>query len=392
MRVLATSIHGTNDLVAAEAEALGLHVSQLRGDGVVLECEPEDAARAMVRMRLPSRLLLLLTEVRARDADELYNELVRLHWPDWMEPRHTFAVHCTGPLPEGPNAGHGPPIKNHVFAAQRAKDAIVDRLRKRYGERPNVDLDDPDIRVVIRFRGGDAEIALDLCGEPLHRRGYRVAEAEAPLKENLAAAMAITSGWRADRPLLDPMCGSGTLLIEAVASALQLAPGRARDFAVERWPWHGAALGKLLDAEREAANAEAEATISGATGLDILGIDHDRGAVKTAQIQVERAGLASIIRIERGDARRMDPPPQGTLVLSNPPYGKRIGGRETEALYQELGETFAGWQAVEAWLVDGHEGFEQAFGLPSLGARSLMNGAIPIALRHYRLGEGAAAG
>ena len=88
----------------------------------------------------------------------------------------------------------------------------------------------------------------------------------------------------------------------------------------------------------------------------------------------------------------MDPPPQGTLVLSNPPYGKRIGGRETEALYQELGETFAGWQAVEAWLVDGHEGFEQAFGLPSLGARSLMNGAIPIALRHYRLGEGAAAG
>ncbi len=386
MRVLATAPHGTIDLVAAEAEAFGLRVVDRRGDGVVLELEPADAARAMVRLRLPSRLLLLLGEIRCRDADEFYAQLSAMHWPDWMDHRHTLAIHCTGPLPEGRDAGHGPPISNHVFAAQRAKDAICDRLRRRYGERPSVDLDDPDLRVVVRFRGPVAEVALDLCGEPLHRRGYRVAEAEAPLKENLAAAMVTTSGWTPDRPLLDPMCGSGTLLIEAVLGALGIAPGARRDFSVERWPWHGAALGALLDAERDAALAEAETAIAEAEGFDVLGVDHDRGAVKIAQIQVERAGLSKLIRIERGDARKLEPPPAETLILCNPPYGKRIGGRDTEELYRELGAVWGGFEGVEAWLVDGHEGFLEAFGQTSLGARSLMNGAIPIALRHYRLG------
>ncbi len=396
MHLLATAARGTADLVAAECRELGLRVVETRSDGVVIDCEPEDAAKALVRLRVATRLLLLLCEVRSGDADELYAAISALHWPDWLDGRHTISVHCTGALPGSPEAPRpakrpprdSKPIKNHVFAAQRVKDAVCDRLRKRYGERPSVDLDDPDVHVVVRFAGDVASVALDLCGEPLHRRGYRVAEAEAPLKETLAAAMAMESGWDGTRPLLDPMCGSGTLLIEAVLAVLGVAPSGRRDFAVERWPWHGAALGALLDVERDRAIAEGDAAIEAARRdghLDVLGLDFDRGAVRIARIQVERAGLAGIIRLERGDARRLEPPPRGTVVLCNPPYGVRIGGRETEELYRELGATMATWTEVDAFLVDGHAEFAEAFGLPSVSSRPLMNGALPIALRHFRL-------
>ncbi len=393
MELLATAATGTAGFVATECRRLGLQPLAVRSDGVLLDLEPAQAAHALVHLRVATRLLLLLDDIECPDADAFYESLSRLFWPDWLDDRHTLAVRCSGALPGSPEAppgrrSHGPPIANHVFASQRAKDAICDRLRQRYGARPSVDLDDPDVTVHVRFAGDRATVALDLCGEPLHQRGYRVAEAEAPIKEHLAAAIAIGSGWDGGGPLLDPLCGSGTLLIEAVLNHLSIAPGRRRDFAVERWPWHGPLFGKLLDEAREAAQVHATAAVAGAGGLDVLGLDFDRGAVRTAKIQVQRAGLADLIRVERGDARRLEAPPPGTVILTNPPYGVRLlAGGDNVALYRELGQRFATFEGVDLHIVDGHEAFLGAFGATPLESLTMRNGALPISLRHMRFGQ-----
>lgn len=390
MHLLATAARGTADLVADDCQRLGLNVVDVRRDGVILRCEPEDAARALVHMRVATRLLLLLADIDCPDADTLYASLSKLCWADWLDDRHTIAVYCSGVLPgaaEGPGrkrgqGGNG--LGNPIAASMRAKDAICDRLRRRYGGRPSVDLDDPDVHIHIRFAGDRATVALDLCGLPLHRRGYRVAEAEDAVRENVAAAMAMASGWDGTRPLLDPLCGSATLLIEAVSNALRLAPGARRDFAVERWPWHGDVMGKLLDQERAAALAHEEAALASATKLDVLGLDFDRGAVRTATIQIRRAGMSEVIRVERGDARAVEAP-AGTVIVTSPPVATAPGGRDVEQLYRELGAHWGGFVGVDAFVFDGHPGFAAAFDLPSTGALTLANGKQPLQLRRYRL-------
>ena len=390
MHLLATAARGTADLVADDCLRLGLNVVDVRRDGVILLCEPEDAAKALVHMRVATRLLLLLADIDCPDADTLYASLSKLCWADWLDDRHTIAVYCSGALPgasDGPGRKRGrggAGLNNPVAASMRAKDAICDRLRRRYGGRPSVDMDDPDVHVHIRFGGDRATVALDLCGLPLHRRGYRVAEAEDAVRENVAAAMAMASGWDGKRPLLDPLCGSGTLLIEAVSSALRLAPGARRDFAVERLPWHGDVMGKLLDQERAAAIAHEEAALQSAKSMDVLGLDFDRGAVRTATFQIRRAGLTDVIRVERGDARSVAAP-AGTVLLTNPPVATVPGGRDVEQLYRELGAHWAGFVGVDAFVVDGHPGFAKAFGLPQKGSVALSNGKQALQLRHYRL-------
>lgn len=389
MHLLATASRGTADLVADDCRRLGLHVVDVRRDGVILRCEPEDAARALVHMRIATRLLLPLADIDCPNADALYASLSKLYWADWLDDRHTIAVYCSGVLPGAEGAGRkragvGNGLATPIAASMRAKEAICDRLRRRYGGRPSVDLDDPDVHIHIRFNGDRATVALDLCGQPLHLRGYRVAEAEDAVRENVAAAMAMASGWDGSRPLLDPLCGSGTLLIEAVSNALRLAPGARRDFAVERWPWHGDVMGKLLDQERAAAIAHEQRALASANKLDVLGLDFDRGAVRTATIQIRRAGMSDVIRVDRGEARAVEAP-GGTVVLTNPPVASAPGGRDVEQLYRELGAHWSGFDRVDAFVVDGHPGFVAAFGLPSTGCVTFANGKQPLQLRHYRL-------
>ncbi|HAN31735.1 MAG TPA: hypothetical protein DCQ06_09085 [Myxococcales bacterium] len=394
MEVLATAAEGTADLLAEECRELGLTIVHVRRDGVVLDLNTKATAKALVHLRIATRLLLAVDDCFSSDAEDLYRSIRQIDWRRWLDDRHTIAIHATGALPGSPEAPsrrgrapRGPGIKNHVFAAQKAKDAICDQLRNRIGERPSVDLEDPDVRVVLRFRGDRCGVYLDISGEAMHRRGYRVDMVEAPLKETLAAAIVRAANWDGKCPLLDPMCGSGTLIIEAVMLHLGIAPGAMRDFAIERWPHHGQSLQALLEKEREQAQHDAKEAIANAQLPSVVAADFDRTALRATRTHLERVGLDKLVEVSRVNARRMDAPPAGTMIVTNPPYGERIGGKDVTDLYRDLSHHWAPFEDLDLHILDGHEGFIGAFGYQPVEELALRNGPLHVRLLHLRMDE-----
>ena len=376
MNWTAPCARGTADLAAAECRGLGLRVTGERLDGVAFEGDLPDAARALVHLRVPSRLLLDLAWFDARDADALYEGVARVAWEQWLDPHATFAVFASGDLTDG--------LRTHVFVALRTKDAIADRLTRHYGRRPDVSREDPAVRIVLRGRQGRWHLGLDAAHPPLHERGFRAAQTEAPLKETLAASIAMAAGWRtSDGPLLDPMCGSGTLLIEAINLALGIAPGCTRRFSCERWPHHGARFRTLLDGERSRAVEHARRTVERPPALRVEASDLDPVAVAAARKNLAAAGLLRLVALSTADARTR-PLPANSTLLSNPPYGERLGGEDVVALYRELGTAWPRGDRLHAWVLDGNELFAAAFGHEPASTRPLRNGRLAVNLREYR--------
>ena len=225
MRVLITASAGTQRLLAGSCGDLGLRPRRVPAHGVELDLDWAQIAKALVHVAIGQRVLIRLAHFLVDGADALYDGTLTVDWTRFLDPQQTLAVAATGrlPRPRVPTRAPGQ-LTHHVFASQRVKDAICDQLRQRTGARPSVDLDAPDVRVVARFHGDSCSLWLDPAGAALHRRGYRVESGPAPLRETLAAAVVYASGWSAPgartRPLRDPFCGSGTLLIEAAAQAL----------------------------------------------------------------------------------------------------------------------------------------------------------------------------
>ncbi|MCO4762237.1 MAG: hypothetical protein KC502_12075 [Myxococcales bacterium] len=394
MEVLATAAEGTAPILADECNDLGLRVVHVRRDGVVLDLNTTSTAKALVHLRVATRLLLALDDVRCRDANDLYGSLKQIDWPRWLDDRHTIAVHATGALPGSPEAperrgppARGPAIRNHVFASQRGKDAICDVLRGKFDARPNVDLEDPDVRIVLRFRGDRCGVYLDISGEAMHRRGYRIDAVPAPMKETLAAAAVAIVDWDGTRPLIDPMCGSGTLIIEALMRHLNIAPGLHRDFAIERWPNHGEAVGLLLDKERDAAKEAADAAIANASGLKVIAGDFDRAALRATRTHLERAGLTDLVEVVRHNVRRMDTDLADAVVICNPPYGERIGGSTVTDLYEAMAQRWATLDRADVWVLDGHDDFVSRFGYRPRRSWMLRNGQLHVRWHHFRLTE-----
>ncbi len=385
MRVLCTASAGTNRLLASECGDLGLRPRRVPAHGVELDLDHAQLARALVNLRIAQRVLIHLTRFECDGADSLFAGASEVPWSDWIDARSTIAVAGTGPLPKSRSPKHRP-LTNHVFASQVVKDAIVDHVREQGGARPNVNVRDPDVRVVARFHGDACSLWLDPAGDALHRRGYRVEAGEAPLRETLAAAVARASDWQVDRPLFDPMCGSGTLLVEAIGGALGLAAGRSRRFAAERWRLRDSELGGLIATACEKARDEAGAILSGVQ-MDVRGSDIDPAALDQTANNLRRAGLKDHVRLRRVDARTLQRPPAGTVFLSNPPYGERLGGDEVLGLYRALGRQWRGFDGCEAHLIDGHEGFAEAFAMRWTDSLPLTNGSLPVVLRRYELGR-----
>jgi 23S rRNA G2445 N2-methylase RlmL len=280
-----------------------------------------EGLKACLWSRVAMRVLLQVGEFQARTADELYAGARAIDWAAHLDTRATLAVSAT--------VRDNPALAHTGFAALKTKDAVVDALRDKLGARPDVNAEDPDVPLVLHVEGPQARLYLDLAGAPLHRRGYRVAMTEAPLKENLAAAMLALGGADTTAPFLDPMAGSGTLAIEQALRARNIAPGLRRKFAFERWPSqaHGPDWQRL--------RAEAEAAALPRAPAPILARD------------AEAAGVAADLTFEAGDVRGLRPPhPTGTLV-TNPPYGQRMDS--DAALYGDLADTlqrFAAWRLV----------------------------------------------
>ena len=375
----ATASAGFEPLLAAELAEFGaVHLKPARG-GLRFQGTLEVAYRACLWSRTASRILLPLAELPVVDSQTLYAGVLELPWEEHLAPEGTLSVEFSGSCPG---------IDHSHYGALRVKDAIVDRFRARCGQRPDVNRRQPDLRIHVQWRDGQATVSLDLSGDSLHRRGYREAPVAAPLKETLAAALLLKSGWpeiaAAGGPLLDPLCGSGTLAIEAAWIAGDRAPGLSREYwGFSGWLGHIPALWSRLLAEARERWAAGQSRIP-----LILASDHDPKAVRAALINAGQAGVADGLRIERREWMSVEPPPGPPgLLIVNPPYGERLGEQdEVAALYIQLGDRlkarFAGWRAA---LFTGNPDLAKRMGLRAEKAHTFHNGPLECRLLRFRV-------
>lgn len=372
----ATCPKGLEYLLRDELTALGAEAHEALA-GVRFRGDPgqpalELAYRACLESRLASRILLPLSEFDVADAEALYAGTCAIDWSRHLAPDASLAIDATG---------RSGTITHSGFAAQKVKDAIVDQCRERFDQRPTIQPQRPDVRLNVRLHKGRATLSLDLSGEPLHRRGWRHEQGEAPLKENLACAMLLRAGWpeayARGGAVVDPMCGSGTLLIEAAWMAAGVAPALGRDhFGFLGWRGHDAALWQRLH------DAAAQRAHGGLRDLRacFFGSDSDPRMIAIATHNLQSAGVAGFIRLDKRPVEHIEPPPGFTtgLVITNPPYGERMGDPETlPALYKAFGDrlraAFAGWRAA---VLTSEPDLEHAIGLRLAKHYMLFNGAI----------------
>ncbi len=368
----ATCGAGTESMTAEEIASFGELVPET-GRGVVTWRGPlESGYRACLWSRFASRVLLEISVFSLAAEDAVYQGSRAVDWSEHLDPETTFAVDATV-------AGDVSREVHSRFTALRVKDAVADWFREACGRRPSVDPARPGVRLHLLIQEERATLSLDLSGDSLHRRGYRLEKTMAPLKENLAAAIVAASGWPQDAgsttALVDPMCGSGTLLIEAALMYGDSAPGLSRSyFGFMGWQGHDRKIwSRLVDeaVAREEAGADREWPV-------LIGYDADPQAVRAARQNVKKAGLEERIRIERAELARLSPPAPGGTILSNLPFGERLGETEEVAwLYRALGriarERFAGWRL--AVFISNPE-LTDSFGLSWLEKIRLYNGPL----------------
>ena len=396
LSLFATVPRGLESLLAGELRGLGAaHVKQVRA-GVAFSGSLETAYRACLWSRLAGRILLPVTSGKAGDGDELYKTAQAVDWSRHLDVDATLAVDFTGSNER---------IRDTRFGAVRIKDAIVDQFRATSGKRPSVDARAPDVRVNAHLAGTRVAISVDLSGQSLHRRGYRAdkVQVEAPLKENLAAGLLLYAAWpseaAAGASLLDPLCGSGTLPIEAALMAADVAPGLLRAeaeakpgaapaFGFLHWNGHDAALwAALLLEARERRGAGMKRLAAARSGAVIRGSDRDQRAVKVARDFVKRAGLHGLVTIDHAQLETVEAPFERGLLATNAPYGERLDAADIEAVYGQLGErlreAFPRWSAV---VLAGDQRQLKAIGLAPKRETDLRNGPLECVLAYYEPG------
>ncbi len=379
----ATCPKGLETLLFNELEGISKGKCRETVAGVYFPGDLEVGYRACLWSRLANKILLPLANFPVKDAEDLYEGVKAIPWHEHLEAEGSLLVDFNGKSDE---------IRNTQFGALKVKDAIVDNLREAMGARPSVDKNNPDVRINVRLSHKKAVVSLDLCGDSLHRRGYRLQQGIAPIKENLAAAILLRSGWQKaeSRPLLDPMCGSGTFLIEAAMITADIAPGLMRQtFAFERWLQHDKEAWSLLKAEAEQRKA---------TGLEgelpeIRGYDANLRVIRSAEENITTAGLDDWLRVSRKEVREFKPPTHkeisAGLIVCNPPYGERLGEEESlKLLYAHLGERlredFVHWQAA---IFTGNPVLGKHMGMRIDKKYKFFNGLIPSELLVFNVEE-----
>lgn len=383
-KLFATCPKGLEYLLRDELAALGAADAREALAGVHFSGTLETAYRACLWSRLASRILLPLAEFDAPDGEALYDGVAAIDFAAHLAAQGRFAIDAVG-------ATRG--ITHSHYAVQRVKDALVDQFRQRCGTRPDVDTERPDLRLNLLLRRERGTLSLDLSGAPLHQRGWRRGHGKASLKENLAAALLLRAQWpsvhASGGALLDPLCGSGTLLIEAAWMAADVAPGWKRDYyGVTGWLGHDAALWQRL---REDVDARARSGLS-TLAAKFFGFDNDPAALEDARHNAQQAGVAGFVQLARQSLAQLQRPQGGDtpgLVITNPPYGERLGEHESlRPLYAALGDKlrgeFAGWQAS---VITSDPELGRAIGLRAAKRYTVYNGAIECQLLNFDLAQ-----
>lgn len=374
---------GLELLLAKELEQLGAESVKETVAGVSFQGSLEVAYRSCMWSRLASRILLRLGEIDSTTKDKLYDGVRSFEWDDHLGNDSSFRVDFSGSTPD---------INHTRFGSQLVKDAIVDQLRDDHGWRPSVSASNPDVRINVHARDKTAFVSIDLSGQSLHQRGYRLEAGEAPLKENLAAALLIRAGWpeklKEGATLLDPMCGSGTILIEGAMMAADMAPGLLRPrFGFDRWMGHIPKLWiKVLEEARERRKQGLANVQSQIIGFEGLG-----SVAHRAKSNLERVGLSKLVSVRQQELKdfSLEEEVKPGLVLCNPPYGERMGDEASLVyLYKHLGEKLKqvcpGW---EAGIFTGAPELAKSLGMGPKKSYALFNGALPCKLFLYDIRE-----
>ncbi len=367
----ATCPRGLEELLVAELAAAGATIVRQLPAGVLFMADAAAEMRANLTSRIATRILRKVGYTRYRKEEHIYRAALDLPWPEWFDVKKTIAVKV---------GAQNAPLKSLNFITLKIKDAICDRFREETRERPSVDTESPNVPVYAFFTPDAVTFYLDTSGEPLFKRGFKTEASAASIKENLAAGLVMLSGWEPGTPLLDPMCGAGTILLEAADIALNRAPGRARHFAFEHYRNFDAALWQRIKAEEKSKEKPLKS-------LPLFGADQDRWVLDKAHNNLAAAGYADAVELRVSDALDLKPPtPVGTLI-TNPPYGERIGDADDLAdWYPQLGDwlkqNFAGWQA---WIISGDPLLPKAIGLKASRRIALFNGQIETRFLQYKL-------
>ena len=370
--MVAKTFLGLEGVLADELRALGAE-DVTEGNRVVsFKGDKEMLYRANFACRTAVRVLKPFLRLHSTGADDLYEQLKTFDWEQLMQVNTTFAIDATV---------YSEDFNNSRFVTYRVKDAIADFFNEKYGKRPSSRLTNPEIRFDVHISGRDVTLSLDSSGDPLFKRGWRVAQTDAPINEVLAAGIILLSGWKGDTDLIDPMCGSGTFLIEAALIGANIAPGVYRDhYAFQQWPDYDA---DLFDQIYNDDSAEREFTHK------IYGSDIEGKAIAIARTNVKSAGLNKYIELERRDFNDIELVPEKGTLISNPPYGERLNVEDLEQFYRDLGfklkHTFKGYNA---WLICYDQ--EQYFkiGLKPSVKYALNNGGLDCELLQFVIFDG----
>jgi len=377
--ITVTTLAGLEEVLAEELRALDMEYIKVGTRAVTCSGNLRQLYEANLWCRTAIRILKPFRSFKARDEKDLYAQVQKINWSEYLDLRQTFAISAA--------VSHST-FEHSLFVAQLTKDAIVDQFRKATGERPSVDLVHPDIRLNLHMHENMVTLSLDSSGDSLHRRGYRLQTNVAPLNEVLAAGIIGLSGWDRKSPFVDPMCGSGTLLIEAAMMAQNIAPGlyRRDPYAFEKWKDYDAQVFEMVWK-----TAEAKATFN--PKASIIGYDIDPDYVDAAQKNIENAGLGEIIRVEEADFFKTEGPKEPGVVVMNPPYNERILSDDINLLYKNIGDTLKNsYQGYDAFVLTGNLEAAKNVGLRASRRIPLYNGPIECRLLKYELYRGSRRG
>ncbi|WP_226666803.1 THUMP domain-containing class I SAM-dependent RNA methyltransferase [Metabacillus litoralis] len=367
LSLIATSAMGLEAIVGKEVKDLG-YDCQVENGKVTFEGDELAICRSNLWLRTADRIKIKVGEFQAKTFDELFEKTKALNWDDYLPINAEFPV-------------IGKSVKSTLASVPDCqaivKKAVVEKLKSHYKTEGWLSENGPFYRIEVALLKDVATITIDASGAGLHKRGFRMDQGGAPIKETLAAALVLLTRWNPDRPFVDPFCGSGTIPLEAAMIGQNIAPGFNREFSSEAWDWIGKDKWDL-------ARQEVEDKAKYDQPLDIQASDIDHRMVNIAKENAEEAGLSEFIQFKQMQVRDFTTTKDFGVIVGNPPYGERLGEkREVEQLYKEMGQAFASLDTWSVYMLTSHEGFEELYGKPATKKRKLFNGFIKTDFYQY---------
>ncbi len=370
---IAKTFFGLEEILAEELRQIGASDIEVIKRAVAFKGNLEVMYRANLQLRTALRILKVIRKFRAHNERILYKEISKTNWAKLMDVDQTLAVDC---------AANSDIFRHSKYASLLVKDAIVDQFRKKFRSRPSVNVEYPDLRINLHIFRDECTLSLDSSWASLHKRGYRLSVDTAPLNEVLAAGMIMLTGWKGERPFFDPMCGSGTILIEAAMIATNTAPNlMIKRFGFQRWEDYNPLLWKKILKEAEQNKVS--------TDVKIIGRDISQTPISLSKENVMQAGFADLIQLERGDFEDSTPPVEGGVIVTNPPYGERLDPGDMVDFYQGIGDTLKNnYSGYDAWIIGSDMDALKHLGLRASKKITLYNGPIECKYLKYEMYKG----